>query len=112
MKIIYGKRRSGKTAEIIKQCSQDKHSLIVVPNSQMRDCVFLQSQEMGCSIPNPITFDDFINARFNGFKVEKFYFDELIMCIKKFTNGVPIEAVNLVSDEFFEKVILSEEKKQ
>lgn len=104
MKIIHGKRQSGKTAELIKRCAKDKYSLIVVPNREMCDSVFLQSKEMGCDIPKPITFDDFIHGRFYAFSVKKFYFDELAMCLKRFTKGVPIEAVNLISDEYCEQV--------
>ena len=43
MRIIHGKRQSGKTAELIEQCAKDKYSLIVVPNSEMCNSVFLQS---------------------------------------------------------------------
>lgn len=109
MKIIHGKRQSGKTTELIKQCAKDKYSLIVVPNAGMRDFVFLQSKEMGCNIPQPITFNDFIHGRFYAPAVKKFYFDELAMCLKRFTKGVPIEAVNLISDEYCEQVLLKGE---
>ena len=109
MKIIRGKRQSGKTAEIIEQCAKDKYSLIVVPNSGLCDSVFLQSKAMGCDIPKPITFNDFIRGRFYAPSVKKFYFDELAMCLKRFTKGVPIEAVNLISDEYCEQVFLKNE---
>ncbi len=77
MNIIFGERRSGKTTELIKQCSQDKYSLIVAPNTCMCDCIYQQSKEMGYSIPQPITFRDFLHGKFYEHAVEKFYFDEL-----------------------------------
>lgn len=103
MNIIFGERRSGKTTELIKQCAQDKYALIVAPNTHMCDCIFQQSKEMGYNIPQPITFRDFLHGKFYEHAVEKFYFDELIMCLETVAKGVAIESIVLPSDAKMDK---------
>lgn len=109
MNVVYGQRRSGKTTELIKQCSQDRYSLIVAPNKPMCDVIFQQSKEMGYNIPQPITFHAFLHGQFNGYTVEKFYFDELIMSLETVTKGVPIESIVLAMDSPSETVFVKTE---
>lgn len=109
MNVICGERRSGRTTELIKQCSQDRYSLIVAPNMPMCDVIFQQSKEMGYNIPQPITFHAFLHGQFNCHAVEKFYFDELIMSLETVAQGVPIESIVLTTDDPSETVFAKKE---
>lgn len=93
MNVIYRRRQTGKTSELIERCSKDKYSLIVAPNKHMCAAIFKQSKELGCSIPYPITFTEFIAGRFQGKQINNFYIDELEMCLNSISKGIHIDTI-------------------
>ena len=91
-KLILGTRRSGKTQNLIERCSRDRYSIIVCPTREMCKITFDMAQDMGKPIPMPITFEEFISRRFFERHIEKFYIDELQLCLDTIPCHVPIEA--------------------
>lgn len=93
MKWLLAERQSGKTTELIRRCSDDEYSLIVCPNQSMCKNTYAYAKELGLDIPMPITFDDFVNGKFDRRHVERFYFDELQMSLTAYAREVPIDTV-------------------
>lgn len=78
-KIILGLRQTGKSTYLIKKCSEDNgSSVIVCPNKPF--------------IPMPITFRDFIAGEYNP-DITKFYFDELQISLQNLAYGREINTV-------------------
>lgn len=99
MNLIYRKRQTGKTSELIERCSKDKYSLIVAPNRNMCEAIFKQSEELGYAIPYPITFTEFVTGRFCGKYINNFYIDELEMCLNSVSKGVCIDTIVISKTE-------------
>lgn len=91
-KLILGTRRQGKTKRLIELCHENGYSIIVCPNRAMCRITFDMAQDMGKPIPMPITFEEFINRRFFERHIEKFYIDELQLCLDTIPCHIPIEA--------------------
>lgn len=92
MKVIYQERCTGRTTDLINLCSRDRYSLIVAPNRKMCDAIFKQSKKLDKSIPQPITFKEFLECKYQGLHIDYFYFDNLDICLQQLTE-VPIKAV-------------------
>ncbi|MBN3993825.1 MAG: hypothetical protein HWQ36_25925 [Nostoc sp. NMS2] len=90
MEIIVKPTGTGKTHQLIKMCSE-QGGYIVCPT--MRDCerIFAFSKDIGCKIPFPISWYEFINNQFRGKGVGRVYIDDLDRCLQQ-GSAVPIIA--------------------
>ena len=97
MEIIVKSSGAGKTHQLIKTCSE-QGGYIVCPTK--RDCerIFAFSKGIDCKIPFPISWDEFINNRFQGKGVGKVYIDDLDRCLQQ-SSAVPIIAATFSKAE-------------
>jgi hypothetical protein len=59
MKIISGCKGAGKTTELLRLAIEN-HAVLVLPTDQQCVCLKLQAAELGNSIPDPITYRQFL----------------------------------------------------
>lgn len=92
-KIILGERQTGKSTYLIKKCSEDNgSSVIVCPNKIFCDSIMNIAKRQKYNIPTPITFRDFIGGEYNP-DITKFYFDEIQISIQNLAYGREISTV-------------------
>ena len=95
MKVIYGKRQSGKTTKLIK-LSAKKWYYIVCSTKQECTRIALSARQLGLDIPFPITFHEFINGQFNyGGGIKGFLIDRADYLLQTLAREVPIEAISI-----------------
>lgn len=83
MIIFANSRRSGKTSEAIKLAAST-HSLLIVPQQTMADCVEMQAREMGYPVKVVNARYYFDKRKFGGFKEgDRIVIDELDMVLKE-----------------------------
>lgn len=90
MNITIGGRGSGRTTKLIKACAADKGSVIVSPTRRNAEYIANLAKQMGLDIPEPISFEQFQNRRYQGNRVSGFYFDNLDAILSMLSGGVPI----------------------
>lgn len=67
MKIISGKRRIGKTSELIITSKMTGYP-IVTSNQSSAENIKNMAKDMNCEIPEPITISQFNSREFKGYK--------------------------------------------
>lgn len=106
-KIILGERQTGKSTYLIKKCSEDNgSSVIVCPNKPFCDSIMDIAKKRKFNIPMPITFRDFISGEYNP-DITKFYFDELQISIQNLAFGREINTVVIGGIEGLEYTIIT-----
>lgn len=98
MKVIFDKRRTGKTSKLIELAAKS-HGYIVCLNHDMAYHISSQAQEMKLDIHFPITLREFLNQRYQGGNIKSFLFDEAGMMLQSLTT-VPIEAITISDEDF------------
>ncbi len=90
MKVLLGKRRSGRTTELIKKSAVDR--FYIVCHSQ-KECsrVFEEAKKMKLSIPFPITFDE-LRKKLTGPGVRGVHIDNADLLLEQLA-GVEIGTV-------------------
>lgn len=78
-KFIIGGRQNGKTILLIREASKT-NGIIVCPTSKMAEHVFRTSRELGCDIPEPITYAALLMHP-NWVNRKALYFDEYGMTL-------------------------------
>jgi hypothetical protein len=101
MKIIAGKRRTGRTTELIKLAAKseaNKEVCYIVCCSQPEAYRIAQkAKELELNIGFPITYDEFLREEYYGVNIHHFYIDnaeDLLAYISK----VPIEAITITEE--------------
>lgn len=92
MELIIKPRQSGRTTELIKRCAKYRYAAIVCPSRKQAEYVFKMANDIGESIPMPITFSEFVDGRFYAPNIEAFLFDNLDGCLEAYSHGVPIDS--------------------
>lgn len=77
MRLYIGPRATGKTAMLIRLCEESPGTVIVAPNKTSAENIEMLALELGKTIPEPITFRQFVDGRRNGTKITGFLFDDL-----------------------------------
>jgi hypothetical protein len=109
-KIILGVRQTGKSTYLIKKCSEDNgSSVIVCPNKPFCDSIMDIAKQQKCNIPMPITFREFIAGEYNP-DITKFYFDELQLSLQNLAYGREINTV-VIGGEDLDVTLLHGSKK-
>lgn len=91
MNIIYGKKGTGKTTDLIKICAKEG-GYIVCHSFMEASRVFKTAQELGFKINMPITFPEFMKGCFHKHKI---YIDNIDLCLSSFFRGVDIRAISV-----------------
>lgn len=93
MKTIIGKRRSGKTTELIKLASETGGYIVC---RDMDECSRIQSiaKEKGYSISFPITYSEFAKRQYHSKGIKCFLIDNVELLLS-YMSDVPIHAITL-----------------
>ena len=97
MDVIVTGRQGGKTTQLIRRAAE-QFAYIVCPDREQVQFIQQQARQMGLKIPQPITWDDFIQRRWHGRGIRAFMLDNLDACIQSMARGVPVTAVTLTDD--------------
>lgn len=80
MKVIVRGRQAGKTTKLIKECY--KHGGYIVCHSHGEaQRIFKVAREMGCEVPLPISYDEFLRREYYGPGVKKLHIDNVDMLL-------------------------------
>ena len=102
MRVIYKKRASGKTTELIKLSVDAKDSYYIVCRSHKearRICE--QAKEMGLHIPFPLTYAEFLGKKYYTRGIKGFLIDD-VDALLSYMSSVPIYAI-IITNECVEK---------
>lgn len=94
MQIICKPRRSGKTTEIIKIADKNNSSIVCLNLAECRR-VARQAEDMGLSIPFPITIDEFISGSFFSRGINSLIIDNAEFVIRHLAKKVPVKAISV-----------------
>jgi hypothetical protein len=96
METIIKPRRGGKTLELIKRVD-DHNGYIVCINMIECERVFRFAQKSGFNINMPVTWADFLNGKFRGYRGGMIYFDNIDLMLQNST-GATIGGVTLTKN--------------
>lgn len=101
--VILGKRRNGKTVELIK-ISAKTGIYILVSTKTRASHLFQQARNMSYDIPYPVVIDDYFRSKFAGTSIRRdgLLVDDADDVFKTIFNGVNIRAVSLTNDNRYE----------
>lgn len=95
MIVIVRPRQGGKTTEVLRVAALH-FAYIVVPTRADVDRLWQQARLDDINIPQPITWQEFIEHRYHGTGVRAFVIDDLDRCVQSMT-GVEVKAASLTS---------------
>lgn len=99
MEIIYKKRNMGKTHDLLELANNTEgHNLIVCHGRNAVDEVWALILKNEYNLPQPITFDDFINNRYHGMSFDNFFMDNVDLCLQSMS-AVGIKAITLTEED-------------
>jgi len=90
MHVLVGERQSGKTTELIK-LAHTYGGYIVCRSKSMCGEISNMARKMELNIAFPLTYEEFLNKRYYGKGISKFYIDDADALLQSMTE-VPIEA--------------------
>lgn len=93
MKVIVRPRQGGKTTELL-QLAVEHFAYIVCPDMRSARHVWDVARHLGLNIPQPITWQEFLEHRYRGAGVKAFIIDDLDACLESMTM-VPIIAASM-----------------
>jgi len=96
MIVIVAKRQTGKTSTLIR-LAHEQGGYIVCRSKSMAGDIANMARKMECNIAFPITYEEFIDKRYYGKMISKFYIDDADALLQSMT-VVPIEAVTLTQE--------------
>lgn len=97
MKILCGERQSGKTTALIKQSAETGFYIVCIHRQEALR-VARMADELKLFIPFPLTFDEFLNHRYNGRGVKGLLIDESLQLLQSLTY-VPVHTITIDSTE-------------
>ena len=95
MNIIYKKRKSGKTEELIKRSSENNGYIVCTSHSDA-EYIFSRASELNYNINFPITYNVFLNKRYYGKGIKCFLMDNVDLFIEELSN-VPVSDITLTN---------------
>lgn len=83
MNIIYRKRNSGKTTELIKRAAECNGHIVCHPYQIIS--IMKDADKMGLNIPKPISYGEFIDKDYYGKGVDYFLIDDVELLLERLT---------------------------
>lgn len=96
MNIVIGSRASGKTIEIIKACAESG-GYIVTRNRDWAYGLIQLANKLGLNIPIPLSYDEFINGRYNSAKCKHFHIDNAEDLLAHISE-IPVKTISIGID--------------
>ncbi len=97
MKVIIGKRRSGKTTKLIRRCAEEGGTIVCL-NQNDATRIADMARGMELQIPLPITYNEFRNGEYYGAGIKLFHMDNVEMFLQSLT-PVRIATITLTDEE-------------
>lgn len=94
MKVIVGKRGSGKTEAAIRLAGEHS-AYMVVANPMRRVYVDQRAKEMGVDIPPPVTYEEFLYGQWSGSPIRAFVVDDIDDLVQSIAKTVPVLAITV-----------------
>lgn len=98
MKVFQMPRGCGKTTLIIKECHRNG-GVILCHHNEERDRIVEIAKSLKCDIEKPLTFDDILNRRYFGKKIDSFYIDNADMLLQQIVGPYTIRTITISQDE-------------
>ena len=96
MNIIYKKRNTGKTTELIK-ISAETGYYIVCARQELANYIQCDAIKLGYKIPLPITYDEFLQHKYNSHGIKGFLIDDAELLLERISKTVPIHTITLTN---------------
>ncbi len=96
MEVIIGKRQSGKTTKLIRIAAEKGLYIVVANHAEARHCVEL-ALKLGCTIPFPLTFHEFLRGDFGPIK--GFVIDDVSLLFAQLARGKLVHAITIDSTD-------------
>lgn len=96
-KIILG-RGEGKTKELI-QLSHDTNTYILVADRSRQREIFSFARDLGITIPNPVTVEDYMRTHFRGSFIKHILIDDADDVLKTIFYNLIIDAITMRKDD-------------
>lgn len=97
MHVLVAKRQEGKTSALI-ALAHENGGYIVCRSKSMCGEIMNMARKMERRIAFPITYEEFIEKRYYGKGISRFYIDDADALLQSLT-AVPIEAITLTGGE-------------
>lgn len=101
MKLLYRRRRTGRTTELIQRCAQAERngevSYIVCRSNEESYRIAKQAREMNLVIGFPISFDEFLHHSYAGEHIYNFFIEDADMLLQRMTH-VRIHTISITKE--------------
>lgn len=97
MHILVGERATGKTSQLIKIAAENG-GYIVCRSKMMAGEINNMAHKMELRIAFPLTYEEFLQRRYFGKGISKFYIDDADALLQSMTE-VPIEIITLTQEK-------------
>lgn len=97
MEIIFRARQEGKTFDLIKK-SYVGGFTIVCPDRNNCNRILQQASIMGLTIPQPITFVDFLERKFLSQRIKGFLIDDSEKIFQYVAAHIPVLAITITKE--------------
>jgi hypothetical protein len=95
--IIAGKRRTGKSTELIRRAANDG-GFIITENDQSRRLLMKMAHEFGYNIQRPVTYYEFINEHHRGLKMPCVHIDDGERLLQYAATGVHVATITITEE--------------
>ena len=99
MKVLYGKRGSGKTTELVKTSAETGYYLIVKDRKMAAFCLDI-ARKLDLHIPYPLTYKEFLDHEYFGQRIKGFLMDDADLFIQHLTE-VRVYGVTVSEEDYF-----------
>lgn len=97
MQFMIRGRQEGKTTEAIRLAAADFLYIVCADLDRVQH-VQRMAQEMGLSIPFPLTFDEFVGARFYGRGITGFVIEDAETLLQRLAGVTPVRLVTATGE--------------
>jgi hypothetical protein len=98
MKYTILPRGKGKSISLITQSAE--HGWYIVAHNQAEtDRLLMQAKQLGYVIPQPITYDEFLQSQWQVKGIRGFLIDDADLLLQRLGKGVEIKGISLTSEE-------------
>jgi len=98
MDVIYKKAGQGKTCEAIRLSHEKDYYIVAIDHDECFRITEFAREEMGLPINFPLTFDEFLQGRYNGKGVKGLIIDNVDLLMSHISNA-PVEMITLNKEE-------------
>lgn len=103
MRVLTGKRGSGKTTKLI-MLAHNNNGYIVVQSPEEASRVYTEAKKIGCLIHFPLTYGEIYRGEYYGKGVRKLHIDNIDSFLSQMFPSLDIESGSLTIEETLNEV--------